>query len=187
MDASSAALLATVASAMVSSLVAIGLFKLGQDKDHESRLFEKRAECYPLLYKLLSDFIKVLEFGTLTENGLDKSFTKQIIVKHMMQLEPWDSAYAILANSYTIDLLLDYRLSLYNLLEEDNHNFAQAFYRPDSPGRRNLINQTRELENAIRWEMRTHNYSGKQYRLYEKYRAKRHRQLKSYGVCEGKR
>jgi hypothetical protein len=179
MNASFAALLVTITSAIVSSLATIRLFEMGKTKEHEGRLFEKRSECYPILYKLLSDFIKILEFGTLTENGLDKSFTKDRILEHMRQLEPWDSAYSILVSDYTIDLLLVYRSSLYKLLEVDDHNFARDFCLPDSPDKQHLINQTRELEAAIRWEMRTYRYLGKEYRSYQKDRIKHFRNRKS--------
>ena len=72
MNANIAAILVTITSAVVSSFATIRLFEMGKTKEHESRLFEKRSECYPILYKLLSDFIKILEFGTL--RGCLKSF-----------------------------------------------------------------------------------------------------------------
>lgn len=34
------------------------------------KLFEKRSESYTLLYMLLSDFIKINEFGKITSSGL---------------------------------------------------------------------------------------------------------------------
>lgn len=170
MNANVAALLVTITSAVLSSLVTIRLFEMGKAKEHESRLFEKRSECYPLLYKILSDFIKILEFGTLTEKGIDKSFAKIHIIEHLQRLEPWDSSYAVLANDYTIDLLIAYRSLLYKLLEANEDDFIHSFYLPDSPGRQHLITQTRELESAIRWEMRTHRYPGREYHSYQQER-----------------
>ena len=170
MNINLAALLVTITSAIVSSLVTIRLFEMGKTKEHEGRLFEKRSECYPLLYKMLSDFIKILEFGTLTEEGIDRSFVKIHVLEHLKHLEPWDSAYSVLVNDYTIDLLLSYRALLYKLLEANEDDFAHNFCLPDSPGRRQLINQTRELEAAIRWEMQTHRYLGKEYRSYQQER-----------------
>lgn len=180
MDSSFTAVLTTITSAMVSSLVTIRLFGMGKAKEHESRLFEKRSECYPLLYRLLSDFIKILEFGALTDDGLDKSLTKKLTVEHMRLLEHWDSAHAILANDYTIVLLLAYRSALYKLLEEDDRNFAQAFHLPDSPGRQDLIEQTRDLESSIRWEIRTHDYPMNEFRVLQQGRNKRYSQRRSY-------
>src|SRR5688572_25550686 len=65
---------------------------------YASKLIDKRMETYPSLYKLISDFEKLIRFGNLTKQGTDKFF------KEILQ---WDSANAIFLSGYTASTYAD--------------------------------------------------------------------------------
>jgi hypothetical protein len=150
------AMAATLTSVSISSCISVWIFKAGNEQKRRERLFERGVENHPKLYALLSNLIKQLEFGTLGETSLDKTFQKQRIIDHLKELEPWDSENALILYEHSSHLLYCYRCLLYGLLGMDDNTFESGFNDPKSPHRQELIEKTRELEAAIRFEVGTH-------------------------------
>lgn len=70
---------------------------------YTGKLLERRLDTYPDLYKLISDFLKEIQFGTLTKPKLDKLLTEII---------EWDSSHAIFLSMSAGSKLYDFRKKL---------------------------------------------------------------------------
>jgi hypothetical protein len=150
------AMAATLTSVSISSCISVWIFKAGDAQKRREQLFLRGIENHPKLYALQSNLIKQLEFGTLDQTSLDKTFPKQRIINHLNQIEPWDSENALILSEESAHLLYCYRGLLYNLLDMDDDTFESEFNAPNLPQRQNLIERTRELESAIRFEVGTY-------------------------------
>lgn len=88
---------------------------------HALRLYEERLACYPELFKALSDFMKVLEFG-----ALEPRHVKELLPT----IDEWDSQHAILLSEKLVATLRNVRIDLRELSELSEEEFAGWFYWP---------------------------------------------------------
>ncbi len=95
------------------SEVAIESLSAEIESKYNEKLYEKRLNTYPDLYRILSDLGKDLRKVELTNATL---------VKRLEEINEWDSKFAILLSPSSIALILDLR----NVLDE-NTNFVPNF------------------------------------------------------------
>ena len=81
-------------------------------------LLEKRLQTYPILYKLLSDFDKVIRFGTLTQVVVSELFD------HLLK---WDSENAIFMSGNAVNAYHAFRMKLNNLRHMTVNEFEKEF------------------------------------------------------------
>lgn len=144
------ALITAIGSAIVTLLVT----RHSSTDRHKQFLAEERMKSYPVLYELLSKFLKKLEFGTLLNDGIDPTLSREDIIKHLKNIESWDSQQAFLLTEWSAHLLFMYRHRLYEIIDLPRDVF-QAEFAHRSVARQKLIEQTRELETVIRNEVGT--------------------------------
>jgi hypothetical protein len=156
MDAAIISLIGVLFSALISTIVArqTALFqlKIQTDQQFSVLIFQNRLDSYRILYKYLSDFIKILKFGKLSSNGeLDLSISKEDIVGFMIELEKWDSENAILFTDYASDICSNLRNELYNLVKKSGDEIRSDFDSPDT--RKIWVDRIRSLEATIKNEI----------------------------------
>jgi hypothetical protein len=156
MDAAIISLIGVLFSALISTIVArqTALFqlKIQTDQQFSVLIFQNRLDSYRILYKYLSDFIKILKFGKLSSNGdLDLSISKEDIVGFMTELEKWDSENAILFTDYASDICSNLRNELYNLVKKSGDEIRSDFNSPDI--RKIWVDRIRSLEATIKNEI----------------------------------
>lgn len=149
-----AAIIAAIVSAIVSYLTARS--QLGAEEKHQiqSLALDERSKRYGLLYKHLSDLIKILEFGKFTpQNTIDPSIKREDIVAFPKKLESWDSENALYLTEASLNLCHEYRKEIHRLVHRTDDYYSVNFSNPDQPERQKLINYTRTLEGALRSEL----------------------------------
>lgn len=156
MDAAIISLIGVLFSVLISTIVArqTALFqlKIQTDQQFSVLLFQNRLDSYRILYKYLSDFIKILNFGKLSSNGeLDSSIYKEDILGFMIELEKWDSENAILFTDYASVICYKLRNELYNLVKKSGEEIQSDFDSPDI--RKIWMDRVRSLEVTIKNEI----------------------------------
>lgn len=110
------ALLGIVVSAIISILLSKTVAKsefrkvrLEVKKTYESRLIEERLKRYPALFARLSQFIKDIEFG---------SVSRETIESFLAAVNDWDSQNAIILSNATALRCYTFRHLLFGVLRE---------------------------------------------------------------------
>ena len=79
------------------------------EQKYTTSLFDKRLEAYPVLFKSLTDFNNVIEYG---------SPSKQQLVEFQKQYDTWISSHAILLTPTTAKVVWGYHNYLIDLLDQ---------------------------------------------------------------------
>ena len=118
-----AALLGVAISAAISLVLSkwvaaneIKKMRLETKKAFDSKLIEERLKRYPELFALLSQFIKDVEFG---------SVSKETVKTLLTAVNAWDSQNAIVLSHSTAKGCYDYRHYLSNLLKNEENSFSE--------------------------------------------------------------
>jgi hypothetical protein len=106
------------------------------------RLIEKRIEVYQVLYKLLSEFDKVIHFGIPTK------LTKRVISDLFDNILKWDSENAIFMSGNTGRKLYEFRWRLSELKDMSNDQFLNYFNMPKK--QKGLLELANQLEVALK-------------------------------------
>ena len=157
MDSATVSVLGVLASALISAFVARQTsslqLRVQTDQQFSVLLFQNRLDSYRSLYKHLSNFIKILNFGKLSDQGmLHIAISREDIVQFLLGLEKWDSENAIFLTNYTSGICVNLRKELYELIGKSNEYFELEL-RIDSPERKTLYRSIASLEAAIKNEI----------------------------------
>jgi hypothetical protein len=157
MDPATIGVLGVLASALISAFVAHQTsslqLRVNTDQQFSLLLFQNRLESYRSLYKHLSDFIKILNFGKLSEQGvLDTAISRDDVVQFLLGLEKWDSENAIYLTNYTSGICIKLRKELYQLISKSNEYFKSELG-IGSLARETLYRNIAGLEAAIKNEI----------------------------------
>lgn len=150
------ALSGVVLSAFVSYLVssrqadlAVNNLKTELESRYNQKLYEKRLDAYPYLYKILSDLGKDLRKIELPHSKLKD---------RLEEIDKWDSSYAILLSSAGIAVILDLR----NIL--DSYTNFDPNYVPEAQvsrkSRKNIFNSALRLEQQLKKEIGVYDSEG---------------------------
>lgn len=106
------------------------------------KLFEKRLEVYPELYRYLSDFIKEIQFGKVDHSALERFFS---------QFLEWDSRYSIFFSGSTGEIVYKFRLQIAELMTKTNNELEELYSTSNSL--RELRHSVQELELCLKNEL----------------------------------
>ncbi|KPV54067.1 hypothetical protein SE17_06000 [Kouleothrix aurantiaca] len=106
---------------------------------YTDKLLEKRLEVYPALYKLTSDFDKIIRYDTLEKHHIDELF------KHILE---WDSANAIFMSGRTVFTHVKFLMTLARLVKMPIEDFQKKYADPQE--RKQLLDQANEVEVALK-------------------------------------
>lgn len=109
---------------------------------YASKLIDKRMETYPLLFKLISSFEKVIRFGDLTKADTDK-FVKEIL--------EWDSSNAIFMSGHTVKTYAKFRSFMLPITKMSKSEFTQAY--STETEKRAIVEEIRKVETAIKQDL----------------------------------
>lgn len=94
--------------------------KSGIQQDYATKLLEKRIEVYPKLYSIISDFIKLVQFGKVTTD---------IIQKLKSDIEAWDSNNALFLSAGSTGTIYDFRKFLFDeAINKSDEELQKANY-----------------------------------------------------------
>lgn len=135
-----AALVGVAISALISWVLSksaaaneIKKMRLEAKKTYESRLIEERLKCYPPLFALLSQFIKDIQFGSVSREMVESLFAA---------VNRWDSQNAILLSHFAAERCYRFRHYL-----AETRSDANLF---SEEGLDKLHKNTAEVEFALR-------------------------------------
>lgn len=131
-------LVSFVVSSVQSNASAANL-RLEVEQRYNQKLYEKRLEAYPLLYRATSDLGKNLELADLRY----KRFTKS-----RERIDQWDSQHAVLVSPSVIALLLELRNTLTDMALAREQDALVS-----SADRKLVFGAALKLEQAIRNEI----------------------------------
>jgi hypothetical protein len=122
------------------------------------KLFEKRAEIYPSLYEILSDFLKVIEFGKIlpnkeilaTENITSNRQTSvDDVIDFLRKIEEWDSKNAIFLTPHSARVCFRLRKKLYEIIKNDE----QSIMKDLSENKKSWLYAVGQLESSIKYDI----------------------------------
>ncbi len=116
-------------------------------QEFSRRLFEKRFEAYPKLYSGLSKFIKVIQFGKISNQSINELFD---------YFQEWDTQNAFLFSGYTGKISYDVRLLLAELIKMSDDELQKAYETPEAL--KELRHKMQELEIALKNELGIYAY-----------------------------
>lgn len=141
-----AGVLVSVATSLFTSIRMVGteLQKLRTEiqQTYAGNLLEKRLDIYPGLYALLSDFIKQIQFDTVSRAALEKL---------RAQMEEWDSKHSIFFSGRTGVICYGFRLMLAQLLQETDEELQRKLVSDEFL--RELRHRVQELELALKADL----------------------------------
>ncbi len=111
-------------------------------QDFNVKLFEKRLEVYPELHSYLSQLIKVIQFGTISQETFKEIFEK---------IQIWDSKNSILFSGTTGLISYELRLKIANILKKNNAELTKEFTSLES--KTELRHEIQKLELALKSEL----------------------------------
>jgi len=107
-----------------------------------SKLFERRLEVYPELYAYVSNFIKVIQFGTISQAAVRELVS---------QWEEWDSKNAILFSATTGHISYKLRSMFAKMVKKSDEELQKEFDSVES--REILREELGKLELALKHEL----------------------------------
>lgn len=110
------------------------------------KLFEKRTEVYPLLYSILSDFLKILEFGKLPPN---KEISVDDVIVFLKKIEEWDSKNAIFLTPHSAGVCFKLRTKLYELIKKDDQEVIKEL----SDNKEHWLDAIGQLESSVKYDI----------------------------------
>jgi len=139
------ALFGVIISVMISSVVSfrqtkqeIANLKLELQSRYTSKLFEKRLEVYPRLYKITVKLIYAMNSGKLTPD---------LIKEALDEFYEWDGENAIFVSLLTLQKMISFRRVLTKRLKTDIAHLNQPNIRKE------FFNEALALEAAIKTEI----------------------------------
>jgi hypothetical protein len=128
---------------------------------YAGKLLEKRLETYPSLYRYLSDFVKLIEFQTVSKVSLQELRTN---------LETWDSQYSLFFSGYTTDRFHEFRVFVAEISQMPDEDVRKIFSETD--GKTALKRRIAEVELALKADLGIYivefpEASKKSFRFYE--------------------
>lgn len=109
---------------------------------YASKLIDKRMETYPILFKLISSFEKLIRFGNLTKMETDK-FVKEIL--------EWDSSNAIFMSGHTVKTYAKFRSFMMPIARMTKTEFTEAY--STEAAKRTIVEEIRKVETAIKQDL----------------------------------
>lgn len=106
---------------------------------YAGKLLEKRIDVYPALYKLLSDFDKMLR--------LDK-VSRSVVEELLRQIFEWDSENALIMSGYAGRILYEFRKLLMDWLQLPDNDFQRKFASSDEKW--NRLQEVGKVELALK-------------------------------------
>ena len=131
------------------------------------QLLEARLRVYPSLYALLSNFDKVIRFGTASEPEIynsksdipveidTKSLPHEIVTKLYQDVLKWDSQHAILLSAFAGGVLHNFRLILYPLAHMPKEEFHKQYGSPSLL--KTLLTEANKVEFALKSDIGIYN------------------------------
>jgi len=110
--------------------------------------YEKRVEVYPALYEVLSDFIKVLDFGRFSKDKW-KNATKQDVIDFLLKLEAWDSKFAIFLTPHSTKVLYELRIQIHDLVKGNDEELQNMMAGNNSELRKCVS----RLESSLKYDL----------------------------------
>jgi hypothetical protein len=109
---------------------------------YASKLIDKRIETYPVLYKLISDFQKLIHSGKLTKQETDKFVGKML---------EWDSTNAIYMSGHTVKTYTKFRSFILPIVRMTKPEFAESYN--TEVAKRMIIEELRKVEIALKQDL----------------------------------
>lgn len=106
------------------------------------KLFEKRLEVYPTLYALVSNFIKTVRFGNLSNKEIKK------LSNNLLE---WDTNHAIYMSAETQYLFHKFKLAIAELSYKDDKELSEEFREPES--KKKIKEEGEKIEIALKNEL----------------------------------
>jgi hypothetical protein len=146
---SAIALAGVIISVIVSVLISSRQAKIELDKlrteiqrAYTDKLLDKRLNTYPVLYKLLSDFAKIIEYGVLSKATIEK------LRKNMLN---WDSENGILLSGHSGTTYVKFRKVLSELVKMNDKDFQKEY--SSSEACWEMLRQANEVEFALKQDI----------------------------------
>jgi len=109
------------------------------------RLYDRRIEVYPTLFKHLSNFIKLLYWGNVDQSAVRGLFER---------LQEWDSSYSIYMTTRTHLVFRDVRHAVGDLCSASGSELRETFCSDDAKMR--FKERLQEVELALKHELGIH-------------------------------
>lgn len=121
----------------LSGLVAYFVATRQIEQKYSELLYQRRLNCYPDLYEIVSEFVKRISFDEVTRDQ---------IVSFAAKLDSWDSKYAILLSPAATEAIYDLRYVFRDFIDREGLTF-------DEQNTQQLIRKSNLLENALKTEL----------------------------------
>ncbi|MFZ4729197.1 MAG: hypothetical protein ACOYMQ_11120 [Pseudanabaena sp.] len=162
MDPIFSILISSLIAALVSFFVTTYQTRNQVTQSFSIKLFEKRIDAYKELYRILSKFIKDIEFKKLAD--LNEPDLRGKLLKYLEEIEEWDSYNAIYMSDTpwiegneeftTIAIAYNLRRNMYALLEtSDVNRLKEACNSSRGLESEVLIDKIAALETALKREI----------------------------------
>jgi hypothetical protein len=147
--------IAAVLSAIINALTNFRGVKYTGEQEINKFIFGKRMDACPLLYRILSDFLKKIEFGIFPHDRFERpALCVKDIVNFLRDIEGWDSQNAFMLTEKATSELYAYRQWVYtDILRIFDEGVLSNKLLPGSSLRNFLIEKTRNLETIMRSEV----------------------------------
>lgn len=137
MQAALISIAGVVAAAAISNYVARKTareqLRVQTDREFSVLLFKKRLENYCEIYRLLSDFIKLMGVGRVSEDCvLERDVSKIDIIKFLKEIEKWDSKNSILLTPHTSSISYGLRKDFFELIGKSDEEIKAEFSRQET-------------------------------------------------------
>jgi hypothetical protein len=111
------------------------------------KLFEKRTESYVSLYEILSEFLKILDYGNLIKGEISPNKTD--LINFLAKLEIWDSRNAIFLTPHSTHVCAKLRGELHILAQYNDDDITKELRK----NRRLWSDSIRQLETSIKYDL----------------------------------
>jgi len=132
-------IIASITVSMRQTTIELRKVRTEIQRAYMDKVLEKRIEHYPKLYKLLSDFDKIIRDSTLKKKHVEDLFHNIL---------EWDSANAIFLSGQSVITYITLRIELANIVKMSEKEFYKKYI--DDGEQEQLLNRANEVEVALK-------------------------------------